>query len=130
MKPLQLRGKQLDSVFQLIGNDENSLTFALGWCLSRVPTLLDAVAAEIGAAVPGPDASILLQEHGGNNGITDIEVRDPGKAAWIIEAKTGFEPPGLGQLTKYARTLLDGSNTAAEKLLVVLAQSDRRDLWL
>ena len=129
-RPLRLRGRQLESVFQLIGTDENSLTFALGWCLSRVPTLLDAMAAEIGAAAPGPDATILLQEHGGKNGITDIEVRDPGKVAWIVEAKIGFEPPSVKQLSKYARSLLDGSDATAEKLLVVLAQSDRLDLWL
>lgn len=88
------------------------------------------MAAEIGAAAPGPDATILLQEHGGKNGITDIEVRDPGKVAWIVEAKIGFEPPSVKQLSKYARSLLDGSDSTAEKLLVVLAQSDRLDLWL
>ena len=130
MRPLQLRGRTLDSVFELLGSDENSLTFAVGWCLSRVPGLLEAVAKEIGVEPPGPEATVRLQEFGGLNGITDVEVRDPGKAAWIIEAKIGFEPPGIEQLTKYAHTLNDGSDQAAEKLLVVLAQSDRKELWL
>ena len=130
MRPIQLRGKTLDSVFELLGSDENSLTLALGWCLSRVPGLLEQVATELGVKPPGAAATVRLQDAGGRNGITDVEVQDPGKSAWIVEAKVGFDPPGLVQLTKYARKLLEQPDGPPSKLLVVLAQSDRKDLWL
>ena len=87
--------------------------------------------AELGGAVPlSARASVALQEHKTDGGITDIHLRDPGRLEWILEAKLGFAPPGIDQLTKYARRLLASEDQAASKLLVVLAKSDRRDLWL
>lgn len=128
MRPVYRYGREIDSVFELMGRDENSLTFALGWCLSRVPALLDDIAAVLGVAPPRPEAAVHLQDHKGEDGITDVEVRDPGHVAWLFEAKVGFEPPTHAQLAKYARALLAGEE--AERLLVVLARSDRRELWL
>jgi len=127
---IHLRGREVTTVFELIGRDENALTFALGWCLTRAQSLLVELVALLcpGQAVRG--AKIVLQEHSGKNGITDIELRVPGQLAWIIEAKVGHSPPSLGQLTKYAMKLNEKAEPGAAKMLVVLAQSDRRDLWL
>jgi len=130
MRPIHRYGREIDSIFDLLGRDENSLTFALGWCLSRVPLLLDEVAAILGKPAPGQELTIHLQDHKGEDGITDIEVRELGRVAWIFEAKTGFEPPTHAQLAKYARSLLAGTAEGEDRLLVVLARSDRRDLWL
>jgi hypothetical protein len=130
MATIHIRGQAANSIFDLIGRNENALTFALGWCLAKVPRLRASVAAELGALEPGNDTTILLQEHLGANGITDVEVRDPGRVAWIIEAKIGFDPPSLHQLTKYARAIAEANDNPAEKLLIVLAKSDRRNLWL
>ncbi len=130
MAQIQLHRRPIESVFELIGTNENSLTFAVGWCLSQAPAFLDAVAKHLGFPPPGAEATILLQEHGGSHGITDIEIIDPGRAAWILEAKVSFAPPGLEQLTKYAERLNATPDPAAAKLLVVIAKSDRRELWL
>jgi hypothetical protein len=131
MPELLLRNRPVESVFELIGHNENSLTFALGWCLKEAPDLLRTIAGALGADIPSPDrATVLLQEFGGKHGFTDIEVRDPGKAAWIFEAKIGFAPPSADQLQKYADRLKEHKDQAAAPLLVVIAQSDRRDLWL
>ena len=62
MRPIHRYGREIDSVFDLLGRDENSLTFALGWCLSRVPALLDEVAAVLGRPAPGPEAAVYLQD--------------------------------------------------------------------
>lgn len=130
MASIQLRRRPIESVFELIGGDENSLTFAVGWCLSQAPAFLDAVAHHLGFEPLSPDATILLQEHGGSKGITDIEILDPGRVAWIMEAKVGFAPPGTDQLAKYAERLAATPDPAAAKLLVVIAKSDRQELWL
>lgn len=130
MTQIQLHRRSVESVFELIGTNENSLTFAVGWCLSQAPAFLAAIAKHLGCGPLGQEATILLQEHGGAHGITDIEVIDPGKAAWILEAKVGFAPPRIEQLTKYAERLTATPDPAAAKLLVVIAKSDRRELWL
>lgn len=130
MPQIQLHRRPIESVFELIGRNENSLTYAVGWCLAQAPAFLVAVARHLGCEPLSQEATILLQEHGGARGITDIEIIDPGKAAWILEAKVGFAPPGLEQLTKYAERLSATPDPAAAKLLVVIAKSDRRELWL
>jgi hypothetical protein len=76
-----MRGRELISVFELIGRDENALTFALDWTLAKVPSLLVELAAPLGTKVPGAPVSVSLQEHSGKNGITDIELRIPGQLA-------------------------------------------------
>jgi hypothetical protein len=127
---IQLHGRPVESVFELVGSDENAMTYALGWCMAQVRGLISFIAAELDSTHPGSDPTVFLQEHGGSSGITDVEVYDPGKVAWIFEAKAGFDPPSIEQLEKYASRLLALDDAHAAKMLVVLAQSDRRDLWL
>lgn len=129
MTAIQLHGRPIQSVFELLGADENAMTYALGWCMAQAPALLAELAGHLGGSQAGEGASILLQEHGGRHGVTDIEVRDPGRIAWIFEAKAGFDPPGADQLAKYAARLVS-EDQAADKRLIILARSDRRDLWL
>ena len=64
MTPMNVHGKQVETVFHLIGNDENALTKSLGWCLSQVPSFLDS----LGRALGTPDLSkretnVKLQKH-------------------------------------------------------------------
>lgn len=127
---IHLRGQALESVFELVGHDENALTFALGWCLAKVPPLLAELVALLSPGQQAQGAKVVLQQHSGKNGITDIELRVPGRLAWIIEGKVGHAPPLPSQLAKYASKLNGEAEPGAAKLLAVLAKSDRRDLWL
>lgn len=127
---IHLRGRALTSIFELVGGDENALTFALGWCLAKVPPLLAELVGLLSPGQQAQGAKVILQEHSGKHGITDIELRVPGQLAWIIEAKVGHAPPSRDQLAKYAAKLNSETEPGAAKLLVVLAKSDRRDLWL
>ena len=45
--PLTMRGENPTNVFRLLGADENSATFALGWTLDRSPNLLARVVTTI-----------------------------------------------------------------------------------
>lgn len=131
MSSLFFHDRPVDSVFELIGSNENSLTFALGWCLREAPALLRTIAAALSIEAPREhESSILLQEYRDAHGFTDVEVRDPKHVAWILEAKVGFDPPGLAQLTKYANRLKLSNDADTKPLLIVLAQSDRNDVVL
>lgn len=132
--PLSVHGRPLETVFELLGRDENAMTFALGWCLAQAPALLDEVASELGdTAEPRPSVSspaICLQERRGSTGIIDIEIHAPGRLAWIVEAKRGFDVPSPGQMEKYALRLGGVEDPVAARRLLVLARSDRRGAWL
>lgn len=99
-----LRGRRrIDTVFELLGTDENDLTSALGWTLRESPTLthrlLRLVAPSAGAAKV---ASIHLQNYSANRGITDVELH-AGSQRVIFEAKRGWALPTKRQLAQYAR---------------------------
>lgn len=130
MIPLTLHREPVPTIFHLLGRMENDLTYGLGWCLSQVPVFLDRVGEKLGVRGLSQDATIRLQEGQAGTGITDIEVHSPARAAWIIEAKSGFTVPGLTQLRQYADRLQQLPDPLAVKGLAVLAQSDRRETWL
>ncbi len=130
MAELQLSGRKVSTVFNLLGSSENDMTYSLGWCLANVPEFLKELGKLLGSANLSQDALIKLQEYDRKTGITDIEIYSPGRAAWVIEAKRGFTVPKEGQLSKYAARLNNHKDAAAHKGLAVLAQSDRKEQWL
>src|SRR6185312_2172005 len=100
---LLLHGKRIDSVFQLLGDHENDITYSVGWALAHssifLQTFLDAV------AMPGLDSAnavLRLQEYASGEGITDIEIEAPGNFHLIVEAKRGWALPTREQLGMYA----------------------------
>jgi hypothetical protein len=96
---ITLHGHELHSVFDLLGAKENSITFSLGWALSRSPALLNAISKQIGAGEDVFD-QVRLQDFGEDGGYTDIELLGPGHHA-IIEAKRGWWLPSTLQWNRY-----------------------------
>ncbi|WP_028061136.1 hypothetical protein [Candidatus Solirubrobacter pratensis] len=119
MPELLLHGRPVRTVFDLLGEKENDLTYALGWGLANAPRLvsaiLDEVAAELGLDKVGGHVDIRLQEHVTGSGYTDVEIRTSAVHV-IIEAKRGWEIPTKTQLEKYAPSLTPG---LAGALLIV-----------
>ncbi len=105
MANLNLHGKQIDSVFELLGKNENDITYSIGWALANsrafLSVLLDKLVPEAAAS---EEDVIQLQEYKRESGITDIEIRGKGYHI-IIEAKRGWSLPGEGQLRQYAKRL-------------------------
>ena len=130
MIPLQLHGKEVSTIFDLLGQTENDMTYGLGWCLAQVPSFLDCLGDLLGTTGLSHDARIRLQELDSRTGITDIEIHSPGRAAWVLEAKRGYSVPSIGQLSQYASRLIALKDDAARKGLAILAQSDRKEQWL
>jgi hypothetical protein len=127
---LELHGESVDTIFDIVGHNENAMTHSLGWVLSQCRPFLDLLAKKLKIEDGFSDkVRIELQCYKSSKGFTDLEIIDPGNIHIIIEAKRGFIIPGNDQLEKYADRLLD-SKDADKHMLVVLAESDRGEEWL
>ncbi len=111
------------TVFDLLGTNENDVTFAIGWCLSESPALLRRVVSSCGAQVADPTkVHLRLQRYDRDDeriGITDIEIAST-DLHLIIEAKRGWSLPTAQQMNKYVPIL--HRSKAADKRLVVLTR--------
>lgn len=103
MAILESYGKEIHSIFQLLGDKENDITLSMSWALVKCAEFLKALIISItGTAPPNDDISILNQRYDANAGITDIEITDFQTFHIIIEAKRGWILPSADQLTKYS----------------------------
>jgi hypothetical protein len=97
---LVLRGKSVDTVFDLLPKNENALTFSLAWALHKCPSLLESIANEIGLELSGIP-QLTLQAAAEDRGFTDVEIL--AGSHLIIEAKKGLVLPSREQLKRYAK---------------------------
>ena len=121
--PLLLRGELLHSVFSLLGADENSATFAMGWALEMSPAFRDVLLTRL--RVPhagGEETHIHLQAFAQDRGFTDIELTCGTALDAIIEAKVGWELPTDAQLRRY-RPRLEARNSKTKLLVSISATS-------
>jgi hypothetical protein len=113
MTDLILHGRTVNTFFDLLGNQENDITYSVGWALARSPAFcrmfLDAV---LGQESAGEVSSIHLQKFGADRGFTDVEINAE-HAHVIVEAKRGWDLPRVGQLPRYAPRLLANQNQSA-----------------
>ena len=115
MSDLFLHKRPVQSVFSLIGENENDITFSLGWALSRSPGLLRNLlrtAPHLRNHYDPQQTVISLQESHQKGGITDIEIRSPTLHV-IVEAKRGWSLPTATQLTGYCRRFQRAKATPA-----------------
>jgi hypothetical protein len=121
--PIFLHNRKISSDYQLLGNDENALTYALGHCLSHDRIFLAAFlrrckfkgvkSTNVGRA------EIHLQEQQEEKGIVDLEIFIEGKLQLIVEAKKGGGYPGFDQIKKYMKRLI---TRQVESRVVVLTE--------
>ncbi len=123
MPNLTLHGKQLESMFDLLGRDENDMTGSLGWALANSPSFAAALFREIGlSGVNAAEAEVRLQQYETGRGFTDIEIEFRGKFCVIIEAKRGANLPIRRQLVQYARRRQFRRYPSKSKRLVVISE--------
>src|SRR5438132_13759825 len=118
MPELLLHNRTVESVFSLLGQAENDITFSMGWALSRSPLLLQNFLRKVLRTRHCCDLDqlvVALQEYQKGAGITDIEIRDAGLHV-IIEAKRGWILPSKEQLRGYVPRF---RQTKAENPLIV-----------
>jgi hypothetical protein len=97
---LTRHGREVSSVFDLLGRDENDLTAAFGFALACSPGLLRRIVQRV---APGTDeeGTVLRLESRDSGGRTDLEI-STGDHLIVVEAKRGWLVPGETQLAKYA----------------------------
>jgi hypothetical protein len=122
MPDLTVHGRPISNFFELLGDDENALTFAVGWTLRQSPRLLRDLLNEIfNRRADTKQTVIRLQGYQSEHGYTDIEIDFPNVGCAIIEAKRGWNLPSREQLVKYASR--ETFRLAKKKRLVVLNES-------
>ena len=89
MATISLHGQRLESMFELLGHDENDMTGSLGWALSQSSSFLNLFVREIGLPPTGVhEAQVRLQEYEPGRGFTDIEIELPGKLKCHLQDMT------------------------------------------
>lgn len=124
--PLARHGREVSSVFDLLGRKENDLTAALAFTLGRSPALLGLILRRL---LPGPeDEEVVLRlEEPDALGRTDLEISTVSRLV-IIEAKRGWLLPGETQLGKYAPRVAAHGAGALVSLSAASAQWARTSL--
>ena len=127
MPELIQHSRPVQTVFDLLGRDENDMTAALGWGLNRSASLRARMLERLAAGTTASEPVVIeLQRHeSADGGFTDIEVRAP-QVHVIVEAKRGWALPSEDQLRRYeARFVAFG---APEQRFVVLTQNGVEEL--
>lgn len=120
MPELLLHNRPVASIFNLLGQKENDITYSIGWALSKCPSFLNNFLNKVTQTKRIRDSDrlvVALQEFQKNSGVTDIEIRDAGLHI-IIEAKRGWALPSPDQLRRYLRRFRE---TKAESPVIVTA---------
>lgn len=115
-------GRNMGTVFDLLGTHEPALTGALGWTLGGSPSLLAAVLTHLGLVDTAPADVAIALETADEAGRTDIELLTP-TAHVIVEAKQGWIVPGEVQLAAYAPRLTASRDAGLDTRLVTLSDS-------
>ncbi len=74
MAELSLHGRDVRTVFDLLGDKEDDITYSLGWALSRSDRFLYAVLGRVFRRKPGAVRAVRLPEFLPGGGFTDMEV--------------------------------------------------------
>ena len=122
MTEILLHGRKVQSVFNLLGEHENDLTYSLAWALSQSPQFLKGF---IRIQPTLENVTIRLQHSEKNAGITDVEVESPGELFIIVEAKRGWNLPGKSQLEKYAARQAFLATKGFPSKILVLSECSR-----
>ncbi len=124
MAEMYLHNHKVNSIFQLLGEHENDISYSVAWALAQCPSFLLEFLQKIGSPPANTNTvQIRLQHHETNGGITDIEIESSGRFYVIVEAKRGWNLPDRRQLEKYvARRSFKKSKAPFKRLMV----KDRR----
>ncbi len=120
MAQLSIYGKPVTTIFQLLGEDENDISYSIGWSLANSPSFLRMFVQEVtGQNYNFEGLNVRLQAHQSGKGFTDFELDLPGQFYLIIEAKKGWSYPTHDQLRKYATRKDFNEAPAPTKKLIV-----------
>lgn len=123
MNNLKIHSKPIETVFDLLGHEENDITFSISFALSRCPTFLKALLKNLLPANVSYSMDLVevCCQNPVNEGFTDIEISQNELFRIVFEAKVGCNLPGFAQIDKYAKSI--NKNTWKFKEIVTLSDS-------
>jgi hypothetical protein len=126
MAELLLHKRKVESVFHLLGEHENDITYSVAWALSQSSHFLSIfVHSALGVATDSESIVIRLQQHEKQAGITDIEIESPGEFFLIVEAKRGWNLPSRRQLETYALRPSFCASKGLPRRILVMSECSR-----
>jgi hypothetical protein len=125
MAELYIFNDKVDSIFQLLGQNENDISYSVGYTFGTCHHFLQKFLQHININIPFQPGKIKirLQTHEKEKGFTDFELLQEGEFHIIIEAKRGWTFPTRTQLDKYASRPSFKNSTARDKRIVVFNES-------
>lgn len=125
MAELYIFNNKIDSIFQLLGQKENDISFSVGYAFSNCRHFLLKFLQyiNINAPIDPNKIKIRLQTHEKNKGFTDFEIIQENEFHIVIEAKRGWNFPSIHQLEKYATRPSFAISAAKDKRIIVFNES-------
>lgn len=125
MIDLYIYNDKVESIFQLLGQKENDISYSVGYSFANCRQFLENFLRQINVktTVQLEKIKIKLQTHEKNRGFTDFEIIQEGEFHFIIEAKRGWTFPLDEQLNKYASRLSFQTSTAKDKRILIFNES-------
>ena len=125
MADLYIFNDKIESVFQLLGQKENDISYSVGYAFGNCRTFLQKFLQHLKIKTPfDPEKiKIRLQAHEKDKGFTDFEIIQDNEFHIIIEAKRGWVFPTKSQLDKYATRPSFVATKAKDKRIVVFNES-------
>ncbi len=125
MADLYLFRKKVSSVFQLLGEKENDVSYSVGWAFAHCREFLVQFLKKIkvNTDYDSEKIQILLQQYENKKGFTDFEIIQDSKFHIIIEAKRGWNFPARNQLEKYAARKSFLRSSAPDKRIIIFNES-------
>ncbi|TDE14778.1 hypothetical protein [Dyadobacter psychrotolerans] len=125
MIELYIYDQKVQSLFFLLGQAENDISYSVAYAFSQSTSFLTLFLKEIGitAAIQEDQIRIRLQQYEHNQGYTDFEIIQPEDFHIIVEAKRGWVFPSDAQIDRYYSSLSYRHSKAAQKQLVIFNES-------
>ena len=125
MSDLYIFDNKIDTIFQLIGQKENDISYSVGYTFANCPRFLESFLKQlnINARFQPDKIRIKLQTHEKNKGFTDFEILQENEFHIIIEAKRGWNFPNKSQLNKYISRPSFKKSSAKTKLIIIFNES-------
>lgn len=121
MAEIRLHSRPVHTVFDLLGDKEDDITYSIGWGLAQSDAFAQALLAKAyGKRKVGEPTAIRLQESIRHQGRMDVEVETE-ELRLIVEAKRGWDLPTLTQLKLYVPRLK--KTEPQQPMLLVIAES-------
>lgn len=125
MSDLYIYNDKVESIFQLLGQKENDISYSVGYAFANCSHFLKSFLklANVATSFEPEKVRIQLQTHEKDKGFTDFEIVHEGEFHFIIEAKRGWNFPTDDQLSKYANRLSFKKSTAKMKGIIIFNES-------